>query len=254
MANKHYDINYLQKSRQLLLHLKESSYGFFSKIEEGTIVDLGCGAGNDVIELAKLAGDGVKIIGIDHDPVMVQKGKEQAKDLSNVDFLLSEAWPLPFENDSLSGLRTERVIQHLPYPEKTVQDIHRVLKSDQPLVIIETDWQSLSFYTEFTEVQRKLSAYLTDVKVNNGFAARKLTRYLELSKFREIKFEIHPFVVNTLEEANEYFWIEKMAREAADKGYMDESEYYAFYNALQKANEANYFACSINLVVASCIK
>jgi len=254
MSNKHYDINYLQKSRQLLLSLKEYSYGFFSNIDEGTVVDLGCGAGNDVIELAKLAGPQVKITGVDHDPVMVQKGKEQAKDLSNVDFILSEAWPLPFEDESIAGLRTERVIQHLQHPEKTIQDIHRILKSGHPLVIIETDWQSLSFYTEFTDVQRKLSAYLTDSKVNNGFAARKLTSYLELSNFKEIKFEIHPFVVSTLEEANEYFWIEKMAKEASEKGFISESEYNAFYGALQQADNENYFACSINLVIASCTK
>jgi ubiquinone/menaquinone biosynthesis C-methylase UbiE len=254
MINKHYDINYLQNSRRLLINLKERSYNFFREINNGTIIDLGCGAGNDVIELAKVIGEHVKIIGVDHDPVMLQQGKNDSKGIGNVDFILSEAWPLPFEDETISGLRTERVIQHLKNPEKVIQEINRILKKDHPLVIIETDWQSLSFYTEFVDIQNKVSAYLTDVKVNNGFAAKKLISYLQLSNFREIKFEIHPFVVNSLEEANEYFWIEKIVKEASEKGYIKDHEYKDFYNALQRANDENYFACSINLVVASCIK
>jgi ubiquinone/menaquinone biosynthesis C-methylase UbiE len=254
MADKHYDINYLQKSRQLLLKLKEESYTFFSGTNDGAIIDLGCGAGNDVIELAKVIGKNAKVIGIDHDPVMLEKGELDAKGLNNVSFILSEAYPLPFDNESISGLRTERVIQHLTNPEKVISEINRILKKDHPFVIIETDWHSLSFYTEFVDIQKKVNAYLTDVKVNNGFAARKLNSYLKLSNFRNIKFEIYPFVVNTLEEANEYFWIEKMVKEASEKGYIQDSEYKTFYNALQKANDEHYFACSINLVMASCIK
>ncbi|ASU36461.1 methyltransferase domain-containing protein [Mucilaginibacter xinganensis] len=254
MANKHYDINYLQNSRRLLINLKEHSYSFFKSISSGTIVDLGCGAGNDVIELAKMAAENVKIIGVDHDPGMLQQAKEDAKEINNVDFILSEAYPLPFEDGTISGLRTERLVQHLKNPEKVFSEISRVLKTDAPFVIIETDWNSLAFYTELAGIQKKVIAYLTDVKVNNGFAAAKLTSYLKQNNFRDIRFEIHPFVVNTLKEANEYFWIEKMIQEAAQKGYIEEQEYHALYKALQAEDDENYFSCSINLVVASCVK
>jgi ubiquinone/menaquinone biosynthesis C-methylase UbiE len=254
MVNKHYDINYLQNSRRLLVNLKEHSYNFFRSINNGTIIDLGCGAGNDVIELAKITGKDLKIIGVDHDPAMLQQAKEDSNEISNVDFILSEAYPLPFEDETISGLRTERLIQHLNNPEKVIGEINRILKKDHPLVIIETDWNSLSFYTEFIDTQKKVNAYLTNVKVNNGFAATKLVSYLQLSNFRDLKFEIHPFVVNTLKEANEYFWIEKMIREAVEKDYIKEQEYQAFYKAMQKADDENHFACSINLVLASCIK
>jgi len=254
MANKHYDINYLQNSRRLLLNLKEHSYTFFQKINSGTIIDLGCGAGNDVIELAKITGEGVKITGIDHDPVMLEEAKEQSEGISNVDFILSEAYPLPFEDETISGLRTERVIQHLHNPEQVIGEVGRILKKDSPLVIIETDWSSLSFYTEFVDVQKKVNAYYTDVKINNGFAAAKLVSYLQQNNFRNIQFEIHPFVTDSLKTANDLFKIEQMITEAAEKGYIRKQESGAFADALQKADDGHYFACSVNLVIASCIK
>ncbi|MEO6979058.1 MAG: methyltransferase domain-containing protein [Mucilaginibacter sp.] len=254
MANKHYDINYLQTSRRLLLNLKEHSYTFFQNINSGTIIDLGCGAGNDVIELAKITGKDVNITGIDHDPVMLQEAKEQSEGISNVDFILSEAYPLPFEDETISGLRTERVIQHLFNPEQVIGEVSRILKKESPLVIIETDWSSLSFYTEFVDVQKKVNAYYTDVKINNGFAAAKLVSYLQQNNFRNIKFEIHPFVTDNLKTANELFKIEQMITEAAEKGYIREQESGAFSDALQKSDDGHYFACSVNLVIASCVK
>ena len=250
MSEKHYDINYLQNSRRLLLNLKERSYVLFKDVTQGTMVDLGCGAGKDVIELAKQNGPGVKVTGVDHDPVMIEQGKTDSKDIDNVSFILSEAFPLPFEDNSLTGLRTERVIQHLKAPEQVIGEVHRILAPGSPFVIIETDWHSLAFFTEFIDIEKKINAYLTDVKVNNGFASRKLTSYLKKQSFNNIKAEIHPIVVSTLQEANDYFWIEKMVKEALEKGYITEKEYTDFYTALQTADENGYFAASINMIVA----
>ena len=250
MSEKHYDINYLQNSRRLLLDLKERSYALFKDIKQGTIVDLGCGAGKDVIELAKQNGPKVKVIGVDHDPVMINQGNEDARDIENVSFVLSEASPLPFDDNSLSGLRTERVVQHLKAPDQVISEVNRILKPGSPFVIVETDWHSLAFFTEFIDVEKKINAYLTDVKVNNGFASRKLTSYLKKQSFKDIKVEIHPIVVSTLQEANDYFWIEKMVKEVVEKGYITAKEHTDFYNALQIADESGYFAASINMVVA----
>lgn len=251
---KHYDIAYLENTQRLLKDLKQHSYNYFTSVGNGTIVDLGCGAGDDVIQLSKLLGGAIKVIGVDHDLKMLEQAKSNSEGLASVDFILSEASPLPFESESISGLRTERMIQHLFNPQEVMQEISRVLKVGSPLVVIETDWHSLSFYTEFVEVERKINTYLTDVKVNNGYAARKLTSYLKKSNFQNINFQIHPFVINTLEEANEYFWLEKIIKEAADKGYITNEECMSFYDELQNANDKSYFSCSINLVSATCLK
>jgi len=173
MANKHYNINYLEDTGRFLKSLKEYSYQPFTQINNGTIIDLGCGTGADVSNLGKLLGSQVTVIGIDHDETMLNKAESSFSDQENIKFILSEANVIPFENETVSGLRAERLVQHIAAPENTIFEIHRVLKKGHPLVLVETDWPSLTFYNEHLAIEKKIIQYLTEKKINNGLAARK---------------------------------------------------------------------------------
>lgn len=254
MSQKHYDINYLEDTAKLLGNLKKYSYNPFLQITNGTIADLGCGTGIDAINMAKMLDQKITVVGIDHDPQMIEKAKSSSEDVENVDFVLSEVYPLAYEENTLSGIRAERLLQHLKSPETVVEEIKRVLKADAPLVIVETDWQSLSFYNGDAAIEKKITDYLTEEKVNNGLAARKLTHYMEQGGFREIKLEIFPFVLKTYKEACDYIWIDRIVNEMAEKNYISSQECEAFMQALKNADAQQYFGCAINIVVATCVK
>jgi len=254
MAQKHYNISYLEDTAQLLKELKEHSYRPFRHITGGHIADLGCGTGIDAISMAQLLGEAVSVTGLDHDPAMIGKARESAGSIPNVAFLLSETDPLPFQTGALSGVRAERLFQHLPAPEKTIAEINRVTTPGAPLVIVETDWSSLSFYNGGSPAEANIVRYLTEVKVNNGLAAKKLPLYLELGGFRQIRIELYPLVLGTLKEAFSYLWIDRIVKEMAEMNYISAEEQEAFMNDLERRDRAGYFACSINMVIASCIK
>lgn len=254
MSTKHYNANYLEGTAQFLKGLKEYSYNPFTEVKSGTVIDLGCGTGIDVSNLAKLLGDAVKVVGIDHDEAMLSKGKKAYAEQPNVEFLLTEANVIPFEADTVAGLRAERLIQHLKAPESTMNEIHRVLKAGHPLVIVETDWSSLTFYNEFLPIENKIISYLTDKKINNGIAAKKLTAYMRDSGFKNIHLEIFPFLIKSLKEANDYLWMERMIEEAAAENFITRQEQDTFVNAMKEADASNYFACSINVVIVSSVK
>ncbi|MDB5031648.1 methyltransferase domain-containing protein [Mucilaginibacter sp.] len=254
MSSKHYNIDYLEETGRFLKTLKEYSYNPFTNISEGTVIDLGCGTGMDVSNLGKLLGDKVTIVGIDHDETMLNKGRSSYSDQANVQFLQSEASTIPFETETIAGLRAERLIQHLKEPENTMLEMRRVLKRGHPLAIIETDWASLTFYNEYLPIEKKIISFLTDKKINNGIAAKKLTAYMDSAGFKDIKIEIFPFIIRTLKEANEYLWIERMIDEAETEGFINQQEKEIFINAMHEADTKNYFVCSINVVIVSSIK
>lgn len=254
MSEKHYNAGYLEDTARIMKNLKEHSYQPFQHIASGTIADLGCGTGIDVINMAQLLGDNLKVVGIDHDPVMIDKARTAAAQVTNAAFQLGEVSPLPFTGEALSGVRAERLFQHLSNSETVIGEIKRVMQPGAPLVIVETDWNSLSFYNGDPAIDKKLNRYLTEEKVKNGFAAKKLTGYLEQGSFSDIKLEVFPFVLRSLKEAFDYLWINIMIQEMAEKNYISVLEKETFMSALQSADANQHFACSINIVVVSCVK
>jgi len=254
MSNKHYNIDYLEETARKARGIKQRSYEYFSHIKAGTMADIGCGTGIDVVELARLLGPGVSVVGVDHDRQMLDKAHVASSGLSNVRFILSEVTELPFEEHSLAGLRAERLFQHLKTPEAVVADIYRMLQPGAPAVIVETDWSSLCFYCDQIGTERKMVDFLTKEKINNGFAAKNLTAYLANAGFREIKIEVMPMVSTALADAIGNLWIDKIALEMVEKGLLNEAEHAAFFDTISTADEKGFFAFSINLVIASGIK
>ncbi|HEY1025060.1 MAG TPA: methyltransferase domain-containing protein [Sphingobacteriaceae bacterium] len=251
---KHYNRGYLEDTGNFLKQLKEATYTPFTHIQDGIVIDLGCGTGMDVIQISALLRNSVKVVGIDHDDNMLEKGRAAVSEDPNIEFICAEAFPIPFENDTVSGLRAERLVQHLKEPQRVMNDIHRVLQPNAPLVIVETDWPGLIFYNEHRDIEQKLVHYLTHAKINNGEASRKIVAYMEESGFKNIQIDIFPFVLRTLKEANMYLWIDKIIHEAADQNYISNEEHQLFMNALESADAKKCFTCSINMLVVSALK
>lgn len=254
MSTKHYNIKYLENTGEFLKKFKEFSYEPFLNCREGLIVDVGCGTGIDVINMANSIGKNANFIGIDHDQAMIDKANLSKGSLNNVEFLNSEVNSLPLMDNSVEGLRAERLLQHLTEPDGAIGEMYRVLKKNQPLVIAETDWAGLTIYNEHTNAASKLTKYLTEVKINNGYASRKLTSYLRRAGFNNINITIFSFVIKSLKEANEYLWLEHILNEATEKEYLSTSEHNEFVASLKSSDENGYFSCCLNMVIANCIK
>lgn len=254
MSQKHYDAAYLNDTANLLKGIKMSSYEYFSKIQSGIVIDLGCGTGIDVIQMASMFKDHLDVVGVDHDPSLIDIAKNNSKELKNVSFVVSEGNSIPFADESIDGLRAERLIQHLKNPKEVFDEVYRILKPESPIVIVESDWSSLNFYCGSVIISQRLTTYLTEQKINNGWASKKLCTYLTQSDFSNIKLNVFPFVLNSLLDANTYLWIDKIVEEMYQNGIISLDERGTFNNEIEIANQNGYFACSMNIVVGSAKK
>ncbi|MCO6500592.1 MAG: methyltransferase domain-containing protein [Vicingus serpentipes] len=247
---KHYDSSYLKDSSKFTQQIKEYSYGFFKEVSEGIVLDLGCGPGIDVNNMSMILNNKVSIHGLDHDINMIAVAK---KDIvkPNVNFIHSEAETLPFKTNSINGIRVERVIQHLKNPFIVINEIHRVLVKGAPLVIIETDWNNITFYTQHTTIERKIQKYLVEEKVYNGLASRKIISYLKNQEFDNIDTKLFSIITNSLKEANDLFKIKEILYEMNAKGLLSNNDVDIFDKDIHELDKVNCFFCSINLVVFS---
>lgn len=254
MAEHLYSIDYLEQTTQLLGNLKRTSYQPFGTLTEGKIADIGCGTGDDAINMARMFGTNIEVTGIDYAEEMIGKAKSSAGDLPNIHFAIGTAEDLPFADEELSGLRNERLIQHLPHPKKAFAEFHRVLKPGHSLVVVETDWNSISFYNGDSAIGQKLNHYLTFNNVKNGNAAGNVIRYMQEAGFNNIHLDLFPLSSRSLQQSILMLRIDHALNMMKEKAIISDEEYNSFMASLEDADRNHYFACSINLVVATATK
>jgi len=249
-----YNIEYLEQTMKLFREMKEQSYAPFLQVKEGVVADIGCGTGQDVINLSALLPETVQLIGIDANEEMIQKANSLQPDASRVSFRLGNAENLPFETDYLSGIRNERLIQHVPDLDKAFSEFYRVLKPGAPLTIVETDWNSLTLYNAPPEFSHRIRNYYMFDNVPNGSAALHLSYYLRSTGFREIKMQVYPVVSRALQQVVEVARLGFILQEMQNKGFISAEELHTLNESLEYADKQQYFVSSVNMVIATAVK
>ena len=261
MSEQLYNPDYLAETQRLLEDLKYSTYTPFLSIS-GRMVEVGCGRGDDAINIANAtAGNGLEVFGVDVSEVMIQEANSRQSEANskkvsedqktNVRFMIGEASHLPFETGALSGLRAERLVQHLPNPEEVFAEFYRVLAAGSPLVVVETDWNSISFYNGDPGITQRLRNYLTDRNVKNGKAATTLIYDLQTAGFTDVAVRLWPLASRSLEQCVQLLRFDMVLTAMQDGGELTADEVRTFMNALKAADDRGQFICSINLVVVS---
>jgi arsenite methyltransferase len=129
-----------------------------SPIEPGeTVLDIGCGAGMDLMLAARRTGPLGKAIGVEMTPSMlelVKRGALKARLWENIEVRRGMAEELPVESTSVDVVISNGVLNLSPDKERAFREIYRVLRP------------GARFYLADIVVQRELSlAVRTDVNL-----------------------------------------------------------------------------------------
>ena len=108
-----------------------ASHWTLGRIEPGQVVlDLGCGAGTDVLIAAQMTGPTGRVIGVDMTPAMLEQALASAVQmgLQNVELHESLIESLPIEHASVDVVISNGVIDLVPDKEAVFDEIDRVLR------------------------------------------------------------------------------------------------------------------------------
>ena len=136
-----YAAEFLRYDRAALAQLPGQSTASFAgvanphrvaPIEEGSVVvDIGCGAGMDLLLAAKSAGPRGRAIGIDLTEAMAEKARTSAREagLDNVEVRLGDAMSLPLEDASADVVISNGVLNLTSDKAVAFGEVFRVLKA-----------------------------------------------------------------------------------------------------------------------------
>ncbi len=100
-------------------------------INEGeTVLDVGCGAGFDLIVASRMVGKDGKVCGIDLTPKMADKAKDNLNQygVRNYDVQVAGAESIPYPDNTFDVIISNGVLNLSPLKEKCFREIFRVLK------------------------------------------------------------------------------------------------------------------------------
>ena len=123
------------------------------RVDPGSVVlDLGCGAGTDLLIAAQMTGPTGRVIGIDMTPAMLDRARASAQQMGfgNVEFHESLIESLPLEDASVDIVISNGVIDLVPDKDAVFDEIDRVLRPGGRLQIAD-----IVIHTEVSEDARK---------------------------------------------------------------------------------------------------
>lgn len=152
-----------------------------------TVVDVGCGGGRAV---AELAGRGVHAIGVDLDPEMVEAARTR---MPGGDFHVGDATALPLGDGSVSGYRADKVLHTLAEPALAVAEARRVLRKHGRAVLVGQDWDTIVVDSDDPVRTRALVHARAD-GLPSPLVARRYRNLLLDNGFRDVTVEVHTLV------------------------------------------------------------
>jgi arsenite methyltransferase len=123
------------------------------RIEPGSVVlDLGCGAGTDLLIAAQMAGPDGSVIGVDMTASMLERARASAQQMGLAIVELHESLieALPLEDGSVDVVISNGVIDLVPDKDAVFDEIDRVLRAGGRLQVAD-----VVIHTEVSEDARK---------------------------------------------------------------------------------------------------
>lgn len=130
---------YLTRVRSLaeVRTAKRASFALLDIKPGDRVLDVGCGVGEDAVELAQLVGPAGRVVGIDSSQALIERARGATSPPGNVEFVVADAVSLSFADESFDRCRCDRTLQHVPTPDLALAEMARVTRVGGVVVISE---------------------------------------------------------------------------------------------------------------------
>ncbi len=149
------------------------------------LLDLGCGLGDDVLALAERVGPSGSVVGADVSEAMIEEARRRAPPGLPVSFQVADARALPFEDGAFDGVRSERLLMHVPETSRVLSEMARVTRPGGRLSVFDFDWDTTIVDSPHRDVTRAVVRSFSD-HMKNGWIGRQLPRLFQEHGFADV--------------------------------------------------------------------
>ena len=225
---------------------KEASWEALRIGEGARILDVACGTGFDVIEMARRHPRS-QIVGVDRSQSFLDIARAKAAALPNVAFAREEADRLGFEDDSFDGVRIDRSLQHIASPQAVIDEMIRVTRPGGRIVACEPDWGTFFVYNGDLETGETLAGFWRRSFVN-PYVGRQLAALIGSRGVTDLACRVHALALTRLDEADVVFDLARLCRNCVAAGALPETQARGWWTDCEAASKAGTFLACLNII------
>jgi SAM-dependent methyltransferase len=224
------------------VQLRRRSYELLRVAPGSRVVDVGCGGGTAVAELAALGADAV---GIDAAEEAVAFAREHHPDCR---FEVGDAQRLPFADESLDGYRAEKLYHALEDPDKACAEARRVLAPGGRIVLAGQDWELFAIESDDPALTRTIVTAAAE-GIGHGRVARRYRNMLLDTGFDDVSCEVRTAVLT--DPALAIFVVTRLAGGAVQAGAVSEAQAEAWLDDQRLRADRDRLLVAIPLFLAA---
>ena len=221
--------------------LRERGYELLRPPPDSTVMDVGCGAGRAVAELAER---GCRAVGVDLDPDMLAAARERFPQL---DLRSADVTDLPLDDGAATGYRADKVYHMLPDPAAALIEARRVLAPGGRIVLVGQDWDTMLVDSDQGELTRRIVAARADTIPHPRIARSYRTLLLDAG-FEEATLEVHTAIFT---DPSTVPLLAKHATTAREVGAITDAELESWLDEQHKRAAAGRLTLAIPMFLAA---
>ena len=216
------------------------------QLERGmTVLEAGCGLGDDAFRIAEQIMPGGKVVAFDASAVMIAKARSNERSINlPVEFQTGDIRKLPFPDHSFSRCRVDRVLQHIPQPETAVFELVRVLEPYGILLAYDNDWGTFSIASESHDITCLLTRFWAN-SFTNSQIGRDLRELFIDSDLSDIKIYPSTCILTDFEKADKVYNLRETVRRAAADNIISQDQGYRWIEELITRTREGCFKTSL---------
>jgi SAM-dependent methyltransferase len=149
-------IAYLDDARRILGDLKRETIGALQLRRGDSVLDVGCGTGDDLRSLSEIVGPEGRVVGIDVSEELVAEARRRTRDHPAIDVVTADAEAMPFGAGEFAATRAERVLMHVENPAAVLAQMAFATRPGGRVVVSEPDWDTLIIDSDDVAIARRV--------------------------------------------------------------------------------------------------
>jgi len=214
------------------------------------VLDVGCGVGDDLIDMAEVVGPSGVVTGLDSSEILLKIAGEKIKNSNgNIKLVKGNALSLELDDQTFDRCKIDRTLQHISDPKKALIEMYRVLKPGGIMLAFDNDWETFMFSCGKKELVREVANYWCD-SFASGWVGRYLYTFFKELGLKNIKVYPKTLVITDLEKSDEVFDLFQTIEHCMKKHIISDSEAKDLLDEMKEQDKSDRFFSSYTGFIA----